>query len=230
MSWEVVMECTYRPRLGQVVLIESDITDPEQQPVSAVVAGVSNGRAVLEITCSSSAPADGARVVTSHFAPEALYRMTATVRSYEPGFVVLDDCDHLETIQRRRWPRRAAALPVTLVCPDAATALQAETIDIGIGGTQVRTHGRLPGGADPLLALTLPAGERLLISARVVATEEGGDWVGYRLAFPELDDVETAQLADLIRHAPAVASVGGGSGSGSGIPASSPSSRAPSPR
>lgn len=214
------MECTYRPRLGQVVLIESDITDPDQPPVSAVVAGVSDGRAVLEITCSSTAPAAGARVVTSHFAPEALYRMTATVRTYEPGFVILDDCDHLETIQRRRWPRRAAVLPVTLVCPDATAAIQAETVDIGIGGTCVRTHGRLPAGADPLVAVTLPAGERLLIAARVVATAEGEDWVGYRLAFPELDEVETAQLADLIRHAPALASAGSRSVAGSGVRAS----------
>jgi len=37
--------------------IETDITDPDQPPVSAVVAGVADGRAVLEITCSSTAPA-----------------------------------------------------------------------------------------------------------------------------------------------------------------------------
>ena len=205
------MECTYRPKLGQIVLIEGAVTDPDKAPVSAVVAGVSGPELILELTCSSPAPPDGTRIVSSHFAPEALYRMTATVRAFEPGFVRLEDCDLLETVQRRRWPRRAVAIPVTLVVPDAASpaGVRGETVDIGIGGALVRTSSRLPPGTDPLVAVALPGFETMLIAARTIAAETCGDHTDYRLAFIELNDVETGRLADLMRQAPVTAGAAG---------------------
>lgn len=201
------MECTYRPKLGQVVLVEGVIADPDPVPVSGVVAGVIEGGLIVELSCSSPTPAEGTRVVSSHFAPEALYRMTATVRAEQPGYIRLEDCDLLETVQRRRWPRRAVSIPVTLVAPDmpSPSGVKGETVDIGIGGALVRTHDRLPDGADPLVAITPPGAETMLIVSRVVGSEVAADHVDYRLAFCELDDIETARLADIVRHAPVTA-------------------------
>ena len=196
------MECTYRPRLGQVVLLESVLTDPDEVARSGVVAGVVDGHAVLELTCSSPPPPDGSRMITAHFAPEALYRMTATVRSLEPGFVILEDCDHLETIQRRRWPRCAATMPVVLVPADddELVGVRGETIDIGIGGTFVHTWGRLPAGVDPLVSLTMPEGDTLLLRATVISVDTHDVSCDYRLAFRDLDETEVARLADLTRR------------------------------
>lgn len=201
------MECTYRPKLGQVVLVEGAIADPDPVPVSGVVAGVIDSDLILELSCSSPTPADGTRVVSSHFAPEALYRMTATVRAEQPGYIRLEDCDLLETVQRRRWPRRSVSIPVTLVAPDlpSPSGVRGETVDIGIGGALVRTRDRLPDGGDPLVAITPPGAETMLIVSRVVGSEAAADHVDYRLAFCELDDVETARLADIVRHAPVAA-------------------------
>lgn len=201
------MECTYRPKLGQVVLVEGVIADPDPVPVSGVVAGVIDSGLIVELSCSSPTPGDGTRVVSSHFAPEALYRMTATVRAEQPGYIRLEECDLLETVQRRRWPRRSVSIPVTLVAADmpSPAGVKGETVDIGIGGALVRAHGRLPDGADPLVAITPPGAETMLIVSRVVGAEVAADHVDYRLAFCELDEFETARLADIVRHAPVAA-------------------------
>jgi hypothetical protein len=181
------------------MLLERD----ESEPMTAVVVEVGDGGVLVDPTCSAPAPAAGPLLV-SVFAPEALYRITATA-TVEDQRVRLTGFRGVEIIQRRRWPRREMTMPVSLIPADdaAPVGVLGETVDIGVGGTRVRTGAPLPGGGDPLVALTLPDGDVLVLAARVVHAETGPDHCDYRLAFRDLDGGEAAQLAELVAAVPA---------------------------
>ena len=191
--------------LGEVVLVEGEQARDGHAPLTGVVVGSHDDQMIIELSCSSIGPPDGSRLAVSLFAPEALYRMSGTARTDEPGFLTLDCCEPLETIHRRGWPRCKACLPVAMVPVDQSVGgVRGETIDIGVGGALVRTMAPLPSGCDPLLALTLPGGDTLLIEGRVVAAESNEPFYEYRVAFWEPDEVAVGRLAELVSSMPAI--------------------------
>jgi len=192
----------FNPRVGEVLLLERD--DADAEPLTALVADVVGDEILAELT-GPDRVVDPGTMLVSVFAPEALYRVTVTAGYDDDGRLRLAGLRHLETIQRRRWPRREMVMPVSLIPADDAAPIGVlgETVDIGVGGTHVTTERPLPGGTDPLVALTLPDGEVLVLAARVVhATTEPGH-CDYRLAFQDLDDRDTAHLAELVTAVPA---------------------------
>lgn len=187
------MNDVFPARLGQVVLVEDGA-----DAVTGVVIGIGDGEVVLDLT--SSADDLLGDVHASIFAPEALYRVQASAIRDDSGRLVLGKLRDVEMIQRRRWPRREMTMPVSLVALDepAPVGVQGETVDVGIGGTCVHTRDPLPAGADPMVTLTLPGGEPLMLPARVVFSRHAEDGWDYRLAFCDLDDADAAQLAELV--------------------------------
>ena len=194
------MPDSFPTRLGQVVLIE----ETGEEPLTGVVFHSSDHAVVLDLT-SPPRTIDHADVSASVFAPEALYRAWATANTTTGRRLVLSDVRDVEVIQRRRWPRRSLTMPISLVAVDAAVpaGVVGETVDIGIGGARVHTVEPVPAGADPLVTLTLPDGEPLLLAARVVWADAAEDGWHYRLAFCDLEDDDAARLAELVGAVPA---------------------------
>jgi PilZ domain-containing protein len=187
------MNDAFPARLGQVVLVEDGA-----DAVTGLVVGTDDGEVVLDLTSSADNLLGDVHV--SIFAPEALYRAQAAATRDGSGRLVLAKVRDVEMIQRRRWPRREMAIPVSLMALDdpAPAGVQGETVDVGIGGTCVHTRDPLPAGADPMVTLTLPDGEPLMLPARVVFCRHVVDGWDYRLAFCDLDDADAAQLAELV--------------------------------
>jgi hypothetical protein len=205
-AMEVRVHPRYKPRAGQIILVEGALTDPDLEPLSGLVVRVGGGRVTITSTGSSPPPADGSRVITSHFAPEALYRMTATARTADKGVLILEDCQHLQTVQRRSWPRSAMRIPITLASVDADVAgVRGETIDISIGGAHVWTAAAVEASDDLLATLTMPDGGVLLVASRVVWSTVVSARCEYRIAFCDLDEVETGKIGLLVRSASAAA-------------------------
>ncbi len=190
---------SFRARIGQVVLVEVG-----EDAVTGVVIDTRPDAVVLDLT-SSSGPPEGAEVLASVFAPEALYRARATARIDHGTCIRLDHVRDVETIQRRRWPRRQIAMPVSLMTVDGPepTAVTGETIDIGVGGAHVRAGAALPPGTDPVVTLTLPGGAVLVLAARIVFAHADGETFEYRVAFPDIDPDDAAQLVEVVSAVPA---------------------------
>lgn len=182
-------------KLGQVVLVEDGA-----DALTGIVMDTRPGEILLDLT-SPAGPILG-DVQASIFAPEALYRAQASVERDEDGRLVLTKIREVEMIQRRRWPRTQIRMPVSLVALDEPTpvGITGQTVDVGIGGTCVHTSIPLPPGTDPMVTLTLPGGEPLMLPARVVFSKAAADGWDYRLAFCDLDDADAAQLAELVSH------------------------------
>ncbi len=189
----------FRARVGQVVLVEVG-----EDALTGVVIDAASDGVVLDLT-STPAPAEGTEVLASVFAPEALYRARATAHVEDGGCVRLEDVRDVETIQRRRWPRRRLTMPVSLMAVDGPepAAVTGETIDIGVGGAHLRAGAALPHGADPVLTLSLPDGSVLLLAARVVSAHAAGTGYEYRVAFQDLEADDAARLAELVSAVPA---------------------------
>jgi hypothetical protein len=191
----------FRAGLGQVVLLEW----PERadaKPVTGVVQAGGMGVVTVDLTSDPGDEFDGSRALVSVFAPEAMYRARATLRFIGGRLARLSDLEADEPIQRRRWPRRRVALAVSLVPIDDAVpvGVRGETVDVSVGGARVVTHDPLPAGQDPLVAITMPEGDVLLVPGLVIHAEHDRDHFAYGVVFPEIGGDEAARLAALVSN------------------------------
>lgn len=190
------MENAFRAGLGQVVLVEWP--DADLAAVTGLVLTVGHGALHVDLTSDIRPDLDGTEVVLSVFASEAMYRAHATLWLKEDRVAELRNLVADEPIQRRRWPRCRVSLAVSMVPVDGATCVCGETVDLSMGGTRVVTHEPLPLGQDPLLAITMPEGDIVLIPSRVIRAEHESDGFSYGLVFPEVDGDEAARIAGLV--------------------------------
>jgi hypothetical protein len=163
---------------------------------------------LIIVGVSPSDIADGTEVMVSVFSPDALYRIRAGVRWVGPGRLAIDPVHDVEQIQRRRWPRHELHLDVTLLLlADAAAASSTDhgalgvagrTLDIGMGGLRVETPVQFSAGTTVSLTLMLPDGAPLVARATVVASDSRNGSFEHRLAFDQLDDLDTTNLAALL--------------------------------
>ena len=207
------MPFAWKPLPGQVALIE--MSDGGSECLTGVVLDeVAEGDAVVIDLGASPAPGPIDReVVASFFAPDALYRLTATLARHEHATIdtIIDLRVHdVERVQRRTAPRARVRLPLVLSNFDdpstedsgAFASVVGETIDVGEGGCRALMPRPFPHGCDPTVTLELPGGDTIVALAAVLqaaATTDGR--YEYRLVFLELDDVDRLRLADLVGEA-----------------------------
>ena len=206
------MPFAWKPVPGQVALIE--VNDGGNDCLTGVVlAGDEDNGIVIDLGFSPKPEHVDCEVVASFFAPDALYRMTATLAPHDGGpDKVIDLRVHdIERVQRRNAPRARITIPVVMSNFDDPSAedsgtfssLVGESLDIGEGGCRALMPKPFPSGCDPTVTLQLPTGETVVALAAVLqanATTDGR--YEYRLVFLELEDVDRLRLAELI-NAPA---------------------------
>lgn len=192
----------FHPTAGQVALIERERPgDDAPAPMTGVVDSGSDEVLTIVGVEPGNLP-EGAQVLVSIFARDALYRIRATAHWASSGRLAMDPIHDVERIQRRRWPRHAIHLDVTLASldgPDPSLGgVPGRTLDIGMGGLRVVTTHHLPPGADVTVILPLPDGAPLVARTTVVAVDVRDDMVEYRLAFDQLDELDTTNLSALL--------------------------------
>jgi hypothetical protein len=202
------MPFAWKPAPGQVALIElaTGGTDCLTGVVLDDEAG--EGGVVIDLGASPRLDRSECEVVASFFAPDALYRMTATLHRHEDVEQIIDLRVHdIERVQRRTAPRARVVLPAVLSNfddpavddPGAFTSIVGETVDIGEGGCRVVTGKPFPSGCDPTVTLDLPDGTSIVALAAILqAMATGYGRYEYRLVFLELEDVDRHRLAELI--------------------------------
>lgn len=219
------MPFAWRPAPGQVALIEVPGGDEcltgvvvggdAPEPVAAVDIDVEHAPVVVDLGASPKPPTADCEVIASFFAPDALYRLTATATPHNGGDKVIDLRVHaIERVQRRAATRARLNLHATLSNfddPGALTSVVGETVDLGEGGCRVRTERPFPTGCDPTLTIAMPDGEPIvalaaILQAQVVPADDQYRLVfEYRLVFLDMDDADRLRLADLARHPAAAA-------------------------
>ena len=202
------MPFAWKPVPGQVALIE--LNDGGNDCLTGVVlAGDESEEVVIDLGFSPKPDHLDCEVVASFFAPDALYRMTATLSPHDGGpDKVIDLRVHdIERVQRRTAPRARITVPVVMSNFDDPSAedsgtfssLVGESIDIGEGGCRALMPKPFPSGCDPTVTLQLPSGETVVALAAVLqATRIGDGRYEYRLVFLELEDVDRLRLAELV--------------------------------
>lgn len=211
------MPFAWKPVPGQVALIE--LSDGDECLTGVVLdEEAADGSVVIDLGASPGAGTRDREVVASFFAPDALYRMTATLARHEHASIdtIIDLRVHdVERVQRRSAPRARVRLPLVLSNFDdpatedsgAFSSVVGETIDIGEGGCRALVSRPFPHGCDPTVTIELPGGDTIVALAAVLqaaATTDGR--YEYRLVFLELDDVDRLRLADLVTEPTAAAS------------------------
>lgn len=211
------MPFAWKPVPGQVALIE--LRDGDECLTGVVLDEESDDGAVVIDLGASPAPGTSDReVVASFFAPDALYRMTATLARHDHARIdtIIDLRVHdVERVQRRSAPRARVRLPIVLSNfddpatddPGAFSSVVGETLDVGEGGCRALVPRPFPHGCDPTVTIELPGGDTIVALAAVLqaaATTDGR--YEYRLVFLELDDVDRLRLADLVAEPTAAAS------------------------
>jgi hypothetical protein len=161
------------------------------------------GTKVLTIMgLSSHDLADDSEVVVSIFAPEALYRIEALAHWGDSGRLFIEPINGVERIQRRRWPRHAVHVNVTIASLDQADdnigGVAGRTIDLGMGGLRVETIRRLSPGADLTVMFTLPDGASVVARTTVISADVSDSGCEYGLAFSELEDADATHLMALV--------------------------------
>ena len=217
------MPFAWKPVPGQVALIE--LSNGGNDCLTGVVVDgldAPNGAVVVDLGASPRpdlvAGAGGeCEVVASFFAPDALYRLTATLAPHDHAATdtIIDLRVHdVERVQRRSAPRARLAVPVVMSNfddpatedPGAFASLVGETIDIGEGGCRALMPKPFPSGCDPTVTLQLPNGEPIVALAAVLqATATSDGRYEYRLVFLELEDVDRLRLAELVAEPTATA-------------------------
>lgn len=210
------MPFAWNPVPGQVALIE--LTDGGRDCLTGVVIDAPSGGAGAVVVDLGASPrpdlAAGAacEVVASFFAPDALYRLTATISPHAgssdtTGGVIDLRVRQVERVQRRAAPRARIRVPIVLSNFDdpavedggAFSSVVGETIDIGAGGCRALVNRPFPSGCDPTVSLELPEGGTIVALAAVLqATTTTDGRYEYRLVFLDLDDVDRIRLADLV--------------------------------
>lgn len=207
------MPFAWKPVPGQVALIE--LRDGGTDCLTGVVVdGPLDDAGALVVDLGASPRPDLAggacEVVASFFAPDALYRVTATLSAHEGAAeaAIIDLRVHdVERVQRRTAPRTPLRIPVVMSNfddpgtgdPGAFSSVVGETIDVGEGGCRAIMPKPFPHGCDPTLTLHLPDGGTVVaLGAVLQATTTTDGRYEYRLVFLEVDDVDRLRLADLV--------------------------------
>jgi hypothetical protein len=203
------MPFAWKPMPGQVALIEMSAGGNEC--LTGVVIDGEGGPVVIDLGASPRPEQLECEVVASFFAPDALYRMTATLTPHDGGRQEIIDLriHDIERVQRRTAPRARLTLPIVMSNFDdpsgddggAFASLVGETIDIGEGGCRALMPKPFPSGGDPTITLQLPSGETVVALAAVLqanSTQDGR--YEYRLVFLELEDVDRLRLAELVNE------------------------------
>jgi len=193
----------YRPVPGQVVMVEPVDEELAERCLTGVVLPGAEGEVTIDLGASRNLIHDGADVVVSVFSSEAMYRLHAVVQPVSKGVVMLDPIIETERVQRRRSPRRALQLSVTLVSTTdedpEVWRVSGRSLDVGAGGLRVETVRALPPGAeDPVAIVSLPTGAPLMVPTRVVMADESDEGCEYRLAFTQLRQGDADRLAALM--------------------------------
>ncbi len=199
----------YHSTDGHVALIErqpSDLhQDSNQDPITGIVDSWSESVLTVSGVDSSHLP-EGTQVVISIFASDALYRSRAIAHWASTGLLTMDRLHDLERIQRRRWPRYRITLNVILASLDgpitALRGIRGHTLDIGMGGVRIQASHRLPPGEDVSVIVAFPDGSQLVVRGTVIAVTSNEAGFEYRLAFGQLDDVDTAALTAFLDTMP----------------------------
>lgn len=196
------MPFAWKPTPGQVALIE--LSSGGNECLTGVVLEDSeDGPVVVDLGASPRPIEAECEVIASFFAPDALYRMTATLSSHDGQRAIIDLRVHdIERVQRRTAPRARLGIPAVLSNfddPGAFSSMVGETIDVGEGGCRVLLQKPFPSGCDPTVTLQLPSGETVVALAAVLQANVVSDGrYEYRLVFLELDDVDRLRLAELV--------------------------------
>ena len=217
------MPFAWKPVPGQVALIE--LSNGGNDCLTGVVLdGLEGANGAVVVDLGASPRPDlvrgegGCQVVASFFAPDALYRMTATLVPHDHAATdtIIDLRVHdVERVQRRIAPRARIAVPVVMSNfddpatddPGAFASLVGESIDIGEGGCRTLMPKPFPSGCDPTVTLQLPSGDTVVALAAVLqATATGDGRYEYRLVFLELEDADRMRLAELVAEPSAAAS------------------------
>ncbi len=207
------MPFAWRPVAGQVALIE--VAGQESCLTGVVVGGpdAEDEPVVVDLGGSPPPPSSSVEVVASFFAPDALYRLSATAVPHQNGDTtpkakVIDLRVHaIERVQRRTSPRAAVPLRVVMSNfddPGALVSVVGQTVDLGEGGCRVRTDTAFPPGCDPTLTIHLPDDSEIVTLAAILQARAAAGGFEYRLVFLELDDADRLRLAELASH-PAMA-------------------------
>src|SRR4051812_44836505 len=208
---EQIMDQQWQPTPGQVVLIvPADTEDRYTGVVAAAGEGgidVTMSRPIAGLDRTGATAAVEARFIT----PGAMYRLStkAKVSAAKGSRITLGHASKVERVQRRRYPRVSAALPVAVAAysPDSRTfnSLEGLTIDLSAGGLSFLTTTPLPSaGTTVHLALNLPGGV-LDGLARVVEGLEHEGRYQYRLALEQVPDEGLDLLARYVNHEAAAA-------------------------
>jgi hypothetical protein len=173
-----------------------------------VVLDGEGGPVVIDLGASPRPEQIECEVIASFFAPDALYRMTATLTPHDGARQEIIDLrvHDIERVQRRTAPRARLTLPAVLSNfddpseePGAFASVIGETIDVGEGGCRVMVPKPFPSGCDPTVTLQLPSGETIVALAAVLQANATPDArYEYRLVFLELEDVDRLRLAELV--------------------------------
>jgi hypothetical protein len=190
---------------GQIALIETVVTPASTASTEALqltgVVDIGTDGVLSIMGVWSPTLADGAEVIVSIFAPDALYRLRATSHRGRSGRLDISPIHDMERVQRRRWPRQQMQLDVMLAPlggRDPEVSIAGRTLDLGLGGLRVETKQRLPPSADVAVRLTLPDGASLVTRTTVVYADVTDSTCEYGLAFDELDDADAARLNALV--------------------------------
>lgn len=188
------MTTEWRPKAGQVALIEVAGDDPTAEPMTGIV--VANGGGItIDLGASPHLPTATCDVTASFFTPEALYLVQATAEERSGGAVIQLSVTDVLAVQRRAAPRRRAALPVTVRTGDGAVAVEGETIDIARGGCRIRTGAPINLVDGPTVSIQLDDGDAVTAPARILEVHPERDQWEYRLAFEGLDASTADRLA-----------------------------------
>lgn len=200
------MPFAWKPVAGQVALIE--LSDGGTECLTGVVIDGEDERAVVvDLGASPRPPSEPCEVVASFFAPDALYRMKATLTAHNGQSAIIDLNVHdIERVQRRLAPRARIALPVVMSNFDdpgndetgAFRSVVGETLDLGEGGCRVLVRQPFPTGGDPTVTLSLPDDGTVVALAAVLQAHTAPGGYEYRLVFLEMDEVDRLKLAELV--------------------------------
>jgi hypothetical protein len=170
--------------------------------LTGVIMPSTEGGIAIDLGAGSAQLADGAEVVVSVFSSAAMYRLHGAVHARGRTLVTLDSVHDVERVQRRRAPRHALRLSVTLVSADESdpdvSRVAGRSLDVGAGGLRVETVRPLPRGADPIAIVALPEGAPLMVPTRVITADVSEDGCEYRLAFTQLRPADADRLAVLM--------------------------------
>lgn len=197
------MPTMWKPSPGQVALIE--MSPDTHECLTGVVLETGGAAVAVDLGASGRPSVSGCEVVASFFAPDALYRLTATLELRQAEAVVDLTVHGVERVQRRATPRAPLVLPIVLSNFDDPgplsgefTSVVGESVDVGEGGCRVRVRDAFPAGCDPTVTLHMPDGSTVVALAAVLQSTAVTWGYEYRLVFLSVEDDDRVRLKDAI--------------------------------